>query len=162
MQIISGNLTTRDSNVDYLFRQARANGWNIEDDATHSLKNLAKQCAAAGAEIIELNIQQHHDVPDAMKFAINAVQQVTDCQLCLSTNNPKALEAGLKVCSKPPLVNYISIDETRLKDVFPLVVKYGTGLVLLVSEASAPTDAREMLQKSCSHDRGSKRSRRGK
>lgn len=147
MQIIASNLTTRDINIDYLFRQARADSWNAESDAAYSLKNLSKQCAATGAEIIELNIQQHHDVPDAMKFTVNAVQQVTDCQLCLSSNNRKALEAGLKICKKPALVNYVSIDEARLKEILPLAAAYGGSVVLMVSDASAPTDAREMLQK---------------
>jgi 5-methyltetrahydrofolate corrinoid/iron sulfur protein methyltransferase len=147
MQIISSNLTTRDGNVDYLFRQARANGWNPASQTAHGIRELAKQCAAAGADIIELNIQQRHDVPEAMKYAVDAVQQVTDCLLCLSTNNAKALEAGLKACKKPALVNYVSIDEVRLKETLSLAARHSASVVLMVSEATTPTDARDMLQK---------------
>lgn len=82
-----------------------------------------------------------------MEFAVNAVQQATDLRLCLSTNNVQAVEAGLRTCKRLPLVNYISIVETRLRNMLPMIASHGAGVVLLVSDPTAPTDAREMLQK---------------
>jgi cobalamin-dependent methionine synthase I len=146
MLIIAGNLTTRDSNVEYLFGQARAAGWSLDSAPANTLRDKAKQCAAAGADIIEINTQQHHDSPEAMQFAVRAIQQVTDRQLCLSSNNPAAIEAGLKACKKPPLVNHVSVEESGLKTVLPVVAKNKGSIVLLVSAPAAPKDAREMLQ----------------
>jgi cobalamin-dependent methionine synthase I len=52
------------------------------------------------------------------------------------------------VCKKPPIVNYLSIEESRLRQVLPLVASSGASIVILVSDPAAPADAGEMLHKS--------------
>jgi 5-methyltetrahydrofolate--homocysteine methyltransferase len=98
--------------------------------------------------VIEINVQQHLDRPEAMELAVKVVQQVTDCQLCLSTNNAETLEAGLRACKRFPLVNYISTDEARLQEMLPLIAKHGAGVVLLVTDPARAGDAEEMLKRS--------------
>ena len=147
MLVIANNITTRNNAVNQIFRQAKAGGWVSNQQAIIRLQDLTEQCITAGANALEINIQQYHDLPEAMKFAVNAVQQATALQLCLSTNSAEALEAGLRACKRPPLVNYISIDEPRLREMLPLIANHGAGVVLLVSDPAAPTDAREMVQK---------------
>ena len=82
-----------------------------------------------------------------MEFAVRAVQEACTLQLCLSSNNPDTLEAGLRACRRPRIVNYLSIDEMRLSEVLPRVAHQKAEAVLLVSDPAAPTDAREMLNK---------------
>ena len=147
MFVIANNITTRNSVVNQIFSQAKTGGWVKDQQAIIRLQDLTEQCITAGADVLEINVQQYHGLPEAMEFAVNAVQQVTDLQLCLSTNSAEALEAGLRACKCPPLVNYISIDETRLREMLPLIANHGAGVVLLVSDPTTPTDAREMLQK---------------
>ncbi len=147
MFLIANNISTRDAKVARIFQEARAAAWNAESDPAKMLMKLAQQCVAAGADALEINIQQHYDQPEAMQFAVNAVQQVTDLRLCLSTNNAEALEAGLRDCESPPLANYLYMDEARLKKMLPLAAKHGAGIILLISDPVAPSDAREMLQK---------------
>ncbi|MFH1383152.1 MAG: dihydropteroate synthase [Chloroflexota bacterium] len=147
MLVIANNLTTRRSLIERIFRQSQAAKWDSEQPAADKLKETARQCAAAGANLLEIDTQQHFDRPEAVEFAVKAVQQATNLPLCLSTNNVEALEAGLRLCRRPPLVNYVSIDVTRIKEVLPLVAKYQAEVVLLVSDPAAPTDAREMLEK---------------
>ncbi len=147
MFVIANNITTRDNAVNQIFRQAKAGGWVSNQQAIIRLQGLTEQCITAGADALEINVQQYHDLPEAMEFAVSAVQQATDLQLCLSTNNAQVIEAGLRICKRPPLVNYISIDEARLRNMLPLIANHGAGVVLLVSDPTAPTDAREMLQK---------------
>jgi len=145
MFLIANNVTTRKRAVSQIFRQARAKSYL--SNAIIRLQELTKQCVNAGADALEINIQQYHDQPEAMEFAINTIQHVTDIQLCLSTNNAEALEAGLHACKRPPIANYLSIDETRLKEMLPAIARHGAGVVLLVSDPAAPGDAREMLEK---------------
>jgi cobalamin-dependent methionine synthase I len=147
MFVIANNITTRNRAVNQIFRQAKAGGWVRDQQVIIRLQDLVEQCITAGANALEINIQQYHDLPEAMKFAVNAVQQATNLQLCLSTNSAEALEAGLRACKRPPLINYISIDEAKLRQMLPLVANHGAGVVLLVSDPTAPTDAHEMLQK---------------
>jgi 5-methyltetrahydrofolate corrinoid/iron sulfur protein methyltransferase len=128
-------------------RYAKVAGWDTSSQPAELLKGLAEQCVAAGANAIEINTQQHYDQPEAMEFAVKVAQQACDLQLCLSSNNTETLEAGLRACKRPPIVNYISVDEARLKDVLPTTARHGADVVLLVSDPASPTDAREMLQK---------------
>ncbi len=148
MLVIANNLTTRNRKINQAFREAQSTGWNPDRGTADIIKECARQSVAAGADVLEINIQQQYDRPEAMVFAVEAVQQVTDRQLCLSTNNPEALEAGLGVCKRPPLVNYVSIDDIRLNKMLPMIAQKGASVVLLVSDPAAPTDAREMLFKS--------------
>ncbi len=147
MFLIANNITTRNAGVKGIFRQAEKEGWDIGSEPARELQEIARQCAAAGAHALEINTQQHFDKPEAMEFGVKVVQKVTDLQLCLSTNSSEALDAGLLACKHPPLVNYLSLDEARLREMLPVIVKHGAGAVILVSDPSAPADAREMLQK---------------
>jgi 5-methyltetrahydrofolate--homocysteine methyltransferase len=147
MFVIASNLTTRDPKIAGVFKQARVEGWNVRGESAKYLQRIAEECVSCKADALEIDTQQHFDEPGAMKFAVEAVQQVADLQLCLSSNKPETLEAGLKACKKPPVVNYLALEMSRLEEVLPKAVSAGAGLVLLVSDPSSPTDAREMLQK---------------
>jgi 5-methyltetrahydrofolate corrinoid/iron sulfur protein methyltransferase len=147
MLVIANNITTRNSQVAGIFRQSGAEEWKTSSNAARELGELASRCAAAGAGAVEINVQQRFDTPEAMRFAVKVVQQATDLQLCLSANTAAALEAGLKECRKPPLANYISFDEARLKEMLPVIARHNAGVILLVSDPAAPADAREMLEK---------------
>jgi cobalamin-dependent methionine synthase I len=147
MFVIANNITTRSPEIDRIFQQLKAASYDPQQEAAKTLQALGKRCADAGANAIEINIQQHHDRPEVMESTVKLIQQVTDKQLCLSANNAEALEAGLKACQRFPIVNYISIEEARLKEMLPLAAKHGAEVVLLASDASAPDDAREMVAK---------------
>lgn len=146
MLVIASNVTTRDSNVNYLFRQAKKAAWSLTDPSARGLGDLALRCSAAAGGI-EINLQQRFGQPEAMAFAVKAIQRATDVQLCLSANDVPTIEAGLKVCKHPPIVNYVSFEGERLRELLPLAARYKATVVLMVSNAAAPADAREMLQK---------------
>ncbi len=147
MFLIASNITTRDPKLARVFKQAKSDGWNVHGQAARSLTEIAQEIAKSGADAIEIDIQQHTDDPQTMKFAAEVIQAATDIQLCLSSNKPEVLESGLNLCKRPPIVNYVSIEESRLRQVLPAAVSSAASLVLLVSDPSSPTDAREMLQK---------------
>lgn len=147
MFLIASNISTRIPAIERLFRRAGAAGWDPGGAAAIQLIALARDCAGAGAGAIEINLQQHHDEPAAMEFAVKAVQGACDLPLCLSSNHPLVIEAGLQACRRPPLVNFLAIDEQRLRGVLPAAAHHNAGLVLLVSDPAAPTDARDMLNK---------------
>lgn len=148
MRIIANNISTRNAQVARVCQQVEATGWSPQEPAVSMLKTLAEQCIAKGADALEINLQQHYDRPEIMEFAVNAVQQVSDVQLCLSSNNPEALETGLNACKNAPMVNYVSIDKAKLQEILPLVSRHEAEIILLVSDPSKPGDARELLQTS--------------
>lgn len=147
MLVIANNITTRNAHIARLFRQRISGCENAEPEAYSSIQDLGEFCLKAGANALEVNLQQHFDQPEHLEFAVNAIQQVTDRQICLSCNKAETLEAGLKICRRPPIVNYVAIDTNRLQEIIPLVVKYGAEVILLISDPAMPGDARQMLEK---------------
>ncbi len=147
MFIIANNITTRNPKVSRVFRQEMSGCENAKPEAYADLQDLALDCVRAGADVLEINLQQHLDRPEVMEFAVQAVQQVTSKQLCLSSHNAPTLEAGLKLCKYTPIINYVTIDMNSLQEVLPLVARYNSDLVLLISDPAKPADAREMLEK---------------
>jgi 5-methyltetrahydrofolate corrinoid/iron sulfur protein methyltransferase len=147
VQIIANNITTRNPKVARVFRREMSSCENSGPEAYTDLQDLAQDCDRAGADVLEIDLQQHFDRPDMMQFAVKAVQQITDKQLCLSSNNAAALEAGIKLCKRSPILNYVAMDVKRLQEILPLAVKYNTELVLLLSDPSQPSDARQMMER---------------
>jgi len=147
MLTIASNLTTRNRNVYRIFQQSKARNWNTEQPAAGMFRELARLCQAAGADVLEIDTQQHYDSPEAMQFAVRVIQQIGDVRLCLSTDNSAALKTGLEFCVNPPLVNYFAIDEIKLKEMLPIISSHKSEVILLVSDPAHPADAREMLQK---------------
>ncbi|MBI2860365.1 MAG: dihydropteroate synthase [Chloroflexi bacterium] len=143
--IIANNINARNPEVGHWFHDLLAGGPTGEPAA--KLKALARQCVSAGADVLEINLQQHDDRPPVMEAAVRMVQDAAGCQLCLSTNNAATLEAGLRACDRAPMINYLSLDEVRLKEMLPLAANYKAEVVLLVSDPARPTDARDMLHK---------------
>ncbi len=147
MIIIANNISTRSAQIARIFRHRTAACDNAESDAFLALQELAQNCVQAGADVVEINLQQHFDQPENMEFAVKAIQQITDHQLCLSSNKAETLEAGLKICHHSPILNYLALETSRLKEVLPLAVKYKAEIVLLVSDPAMPGDAQQMLER---------------
>jgi cobalamin-dependent methionine synthase I len=146
MLIIASNITTRNPRVLGILREGLSGNENPESETCPGLKDIAESCVAAGANVLDINIQQHLDNPATMAFAVRVVQSATQGQLCLSANNTETLEAGLKACRRPPILNYVTLSTQRLKEILPLTAKYKAELILMVSDPAAPLDAERMLE----------------
>jgi cobalamin-dependent methionine synthase I len=146
MQVIANNITSRNPRIAEVLRQ-RVAGGNPETEACPGLKDVVQSCLKAGADVIEINLQQHLDQPETMVFAVEVIQEATDHQLCLSAHKAATLEAGLKVCRNPPIINYLSLDMRQIQEILPLAAKYKAELILLISDPAKPEDARQMLGK---------------
>jgi 5-methyltetrahydrofolate corrinoid/iron sulfur protein methyltransferase len=75
----------------------------------------------AGAGVVDLNIGPQKKLGhEVMPWIVEAVQEVTDVPLSLDTTNLAAMEAGLKVCKQPAMLNSASADPARLDSVMQL------------------------------------------
>lgn len=147
MQIIANNITTRNPRISAILRQGASTGSGGEPGACPGLQDVAQSCMAAGADVLEINLQQRYDDPEIMKIAVDTIQQAVDCQLCLSSYIPATLEAGIKLCRRPPIINYLAVDTKPIQEILYLTARYRTDLVLLVSDPTSLADARDMLGK---------------
>ncbi|MBI2957558.1 MAG: dihydropteroate synthase [Chloroflexi bacterium] len=147
MLIIASNLTTRDRKIASMLKTAtQAKDSSMVKGTMEFLGSLARECVAAGANVIDINVQQHHDTPAIVEMAVNAVQGATNCQLCLSCHSLEALEASLNACRRPPIVNYVSLDTQRLERILPLAARHQAEVVLLTADPMPPETIEDTLK----------------
>jgi 5-methyltetrahydrofolate corrinoid/iron sulfur protein methyltransferase len=104
----------------------------IEARDAKVIQDMALRQVEAGAGIVDLNIgpQKKHG-HEVMPWIVQVVQEVTDVPLSLDTTNFAAMEAGLKVCKKPAMLNSASADPERLDSVMQLAAEYGARVIAL-------------------------------
>ncbi len=147
MQVIANNITSRNPSV----REALGLAYSTQSDQGRSragdyLCTLACDCLGAGADVLEIDLQQHLDRPEVMAFAVNAIQAGKACQFCLSASSLATVEAGLRACQQPPIVNSAFIDRGQLDRLLSLVQQYGAEVILLASTGAYPGDASEIVK----------------
>ena len=152
MLAIANNITTRNRKVAEALKSRPAESisqkaaYRIQKQRIDFLQELASDCIEAGADILDINLQQRYDEPEIMEFAVETVQGAADCQLCLSSNRIATLEAGLRACKHPPIVNYISLDEEKLKEILPLITRYNAEVILSVTGPTALNSTEDILK----------------
>jgi 5-methyltetrahydrofolate corrinoid/iron sulfur protein methyltransferase len=152
MLAIASNITTRNRVVSKTLKLRPAESISqkaadrVKKERIDFLQELASDCIEAGADILDINLQQRYDEPEIMKFAVETVQGAVDCQLCLSSNRADTLEAGLRACKRPAIVNYVSLDSEKLKNILPLIARYKAEVILVVSSPTALNSTEDILK----------------
>ena len=109
--------------------------------------HLAKRQVAWGADVLDVNVG-HPEIDEAAMIAIvvEAVRSAVDVPLCIDSNDPKILEAGLKFASGKPLINSVNGEEKQLSAVLPIVKERGAAVLgLTIGESGIPATAEERL-----------------
>ena len=111
------------------------------------IQNLAWRQVEGGARALELNIGPQKKVgPEVMSWIVEAVQEVVVVPLSLDTTNVAAMEAGLKVAKKRPIINSTSASLDRLRDMPALAAKYKAKLIALCMGENILPTAEERIQ----------------
>ena len=110
------------------------------------LKEAVSQ-VEAGADILDVNVA----CPGVDEIAIlpqvlEKVAASVDVPLCIDFNHPGALKEALKAYKGKPVVNSVTGEESSLKEVLPLVKKYGAAVIgLTLDESGIPKDPGQRL-----------------
>ena len=117
----------------------------LKERKAEPIQALAKAETEAGVHYLDLNIGPAKKFgAELMPWLVGIVQEVSDLPLSLDTTNVVAIEEGLKLCKKRPLINSISLQPERLEQTLPLVKKYNTEMIgLLWGVDGMPRDANE-------------------
>ena len=104
------------------------------------LQDLVRRLDQAGVDLIDINpgylsVRQE----DRMAFLVEAVQEVSTTRLILDSPNARILEKGLAVCEQPPILNALTLEEQKLKEILPLAAETQSDLVLLLLDARSMT-----------------------
>lgn len=112
------------------------------------IRELAKAQAEAGADYIDLNLgPAKKDPEEVTQWLVNIVQEVTDLPIAVDTLNPIAMEAGLKICKKRPLLNSASGRTDSKEQMLPLAKKYNTDVVVSVlTDKGCPPDVDSRIE----------------
>jgi len=96
------------------------------------VKEEAKKQTEEGADLLDVNVGVPGiDEASVMKEAVRVVMETTDLPLVIDSKDPKAVEEALKMCDGRPIVNSCSGEEKDIKNILPLVKKYGANVLLL-------------------------------
>lgn len=91
----------------------------------------------AGADILDVNVAASGvDETTILRKAVLKVLEVSGLPVCIDSSNPEALKKALEVYPYKALVNSVTGQEKSLKDVLPLVKKFGASVVGLTMDDS--------------------------
>lgn len=114
----------------------------IERNADLLQEEAIKQ-ASFGATMLDANCGTLpvEEEPAALEWLVETIQSVTSLPLCIDSPNPKALARGLAANRNGrPLINSISGESERFKQIIPLVKQYNSAVVALcMDDRGIPT-----------------------
>ncbi len=111
-------------------------GRAIREDDKGPVHEWALKQVKAGADYLDLNVGPASDNPvKAMQWLVETVQEVTDCALSLDSTNYDAIEAGLKKCKRPALINSVPADRPKLERVLPMAKEHGASVIGLAMDS---------------------------
>ena len=87
-----------------------------------------------GMDYIDINLgPAKKDGHELMPWVVETVQEVVpDIPLWLDTSNIDAIEAGLKVCKNPPVINSIMARPERYEKMIPIAAEHNADFVALM------------------------------
>jgi len=111
----------------------RGVGAGFKEMDPRPVREMAEKIAATEPDWIDINLgPARKNGAELMPWVVNIVQEVTDIPVVLDTSNIDAIEAGLKVCKKMPLINSIMVRPERYEAMLPLVKNYNADYVALM------------------------------
>jgi len=124
------------------FRQAL-----IENDIGYILNQAIEQ-EAAGAEILDVNVGLPEIDEKAMIIRlVTALSAVTTLPLQIDSTNPEVVEAALRIYPGKAIVNSVNGEEKSIREILPVVKKYGACVVALtLDENGIPSTAEERVE----------------
>ncbi len=108
---------------------------------------LAKRQIAWGAEVLDVNVGVPMiDEVEAVKKIVELLVANVDAPLCIDSNSPQVLEAGLKAAPGKPLVNSVSAEEKSLSAILPIVKDRGAAVIgLTIADGGIPKTPEERV-----------------
>ena len=123
-------------------------GLAIEKKDAAFIQQEAKKQVVVSSDYLDLNAGLHSEKEkDDLLWLIENVQKVTEIPLCLDSANPLALQEGLKLCKKPPMINSINAEEKKMEKFLPILENYqGEIIALTMDDKGIPKTVRERLE----------------
>ena len=117
----------------------------LRSGSLEMVRDMALSQEENGAAILDINMGTNGiDEKQMMVNAIYEVAYTVDCPLCIDTSYVDVMEAALRIYPGRALINSISFEEEKMKELLPIAKKYGAMFVLLpLSKAGLPDSIEE-------------------
>ena len=107
-------------------------GKAVKDKDKDFIQSLAKKQKEAGADMIDVNCGTLlAEEGESLAWLVETVQEVTDSPLCIDSPNPEAIRNAFKVHQGQPMLNSITAEEERMKQLLPLIREEKPSVVAL-------------------------------
>ena len=119
----------------------------LNNDMDYILSQALEQ-VSAGADILDVNVGLPGiDEKQMMIDTVKSLQSVVDVPLQIDSTIPEVLDAALRVYNGKPIVNSVNGEEESLKNVLPLVKKYGAAVIgLALDKDGIPKKAEDRVK----------------
>ncbi|RPH47999.1 MAG: methyltetrahydrofolate cobalamin methyltransferase [Desulfobacteraceae bacterium] len=89
------------------------------------IQNEAIVQSDAGADYIDVNAAAFMEKEaEYLRWIIEAVQEVIELPLCIDSPDPKVIGKVISLVKKPPMINSITLESSRLDGILPFVLDY--------------------------------------
>ena len=104
----------------------------LREGKMDALRQMALDQARDGAAVLDVNVGMGGvDEAALMGKAVCELATLTAAPLCIDTSDPAVAEAGLRIYPGRALLNSISLEPARVREMLPIAAKYGAALILL-------------------------------
>ncbi|MCI8521092.1 MAG: dihydropteroate synthase, partial [Clostridia bacterium] len=102
----------------------------------------------AGAHILDVNVGLPEiDECATMEQAVKAISAAVNLPLQIDSSDPKTIERALRIYNGKPMINSVNGKEESIREIMPIVQKYGGVLVgLCLDENGIPPTAAERVE----------------
>lgn len=109
------------------------------------VRQMAKEQDKNGASVLDVNMGTNGiDEKQMMLDAVYEISGVTDLPLCIDSSFPEVIEAALRIYPGRALINSISFETEKFRELIPVAKKYGAMFIFLpVSDAGIPKTIEE-------------------
>ena len=84
----------------------------------------------AGAHYIDVNAGSFiGEEAERLKWLVEVVQETTDLPLCIDSPDPEVIKAVLPFLHRPPMINSVTMEATRLEGMLPLAAERGAKVI---------------------------------
>ncbi|WP_053957342.1 homocysteine S-methyltransferase family protein [Inediibacterium massiliense] len=102
----------------------------------------------AGADVLDVNVGLPEiDEQKTMTHLIKEIQSIIHIPLQIDSTNKEVIEAAARIYNGKPIINSVNGKEQVMKEIFPIVKKYGACVIgLTLDEEGIPKKAEERVK----------------
>jgi 5-methyltetrahydrofolate corrinoid/iron sulfur protein methyltransferase len=108
---------------------------HILEKNREEVQKLARKQAEAGAAYLDLNVGTAWLRPaEMMVWLVKTVQEVVNIPIALDSRRLDVIEAGIRVCKNPVLINSTTGEKNKLASFMDLAVKHKSAIIALTMD----------------------------